>query len=199
MLVVASPTYRRFDALRNCIQSAFNGSLSPDIFLVIDNSGGGFQYNHPKVKVLQMPYNLGVARSWNLAFSIYGAETLIITNDDVEFYHDTIETMVKHKSAADFIYPSINPENMFSLFLMNLDCWMDVGPFDPHFYPAYFEDNDYHERMKKKGRTILKVNTSYYHIGSATIKSYTEQEMIRHHIQFNKNREYFYRKHGKNE
>lgn len=199
MIVLAVPTYRAFDCLKECIQSAFDGELAPDCVLIIDNSGGrAYPYiqTFDRIVYLPMPYNLGVARSWNLAFSLFGNETLIISNDDVRFHKDTIRVMVEHKDAADFIYPTIKPENMFSLFLMSYYTWLHVGPFDQNFYPAYFEDNDYHRRMKLHGVRELCVNTTYSHVGSATIKTYTPEEMEFHHESFRRNERYYKQKWG---
>ena len=52
------------------------------------------------------------------------------------------------------------------------------GLFDQKYYPAYFEDNDFHYRIKLVGMRAVKINTAlYYHYGSRTIK---ENEEIGH-------------------
>ena len=52
------------------------------------------------------------------------------------------------------------------------------GLFDQKYYPAYFEDNDFHYRLKMAKMRAVKVNTAlYYHYGSRTIK---ENEEIGH-------------------
>ena len=202
MLVVASPTYRRFDALAGCIRSAFSGTVTPDVFLVIDNSGGSAKQHLPRldeIVYLPMPYNLGVARSWNLAMSMYGNETLIITNDDVTFLPDTIEKMLLCRP-ADFVYATPPTENNeFSLFMLPYQTWLTVGPFDQRFYPAYFEDNDYFLRLKRANMRIVRSEARYEHIGSATIKSYSVEEMERHHESFRANERYFRQKWGGND
>lgn len=199
MIVLAVPTYRAFDCLYQCLKSAFEGELVPDYALVIDNSGGkAYNYVQSFCRVIYqpMPYNLGVARSWNLAFAMFGNETLIISNDDVLFYPNTIKCMVENKDRAHFIYPRTLPENMFSLFLMSYYTWLTVGPFDQNFYPAYFEDNDYHRRMKLRNISELCVDVEYGHVGSATIKTYSPEEMERHHESFRRNERYYKQKWG---
>lgn len=52
------------------------------------------------------------------------------------------------------------------------------GFFDQKYYPAYFEDNDFHYRLKLSGMRAVKTNTAlYYHYGSRTIK---ENEEVGH-------------------
>lgn len=52
------------------------------------------------------------------------------------------------------------------------------GLFDQKFYPAYFEDNDFHYRIKLAGMRAVKTNSAlYYHFGSRTIK---ENEEVGH-------------------
>ena len=52
------------------------------------------------------------------------------------------------------------------------------GLFDQKYYPAYFEDNDFHYRLKLIGMRAVKTNTAlYYHYGSRTIK---ENEEVGH-------------------
>ena len=45
------------------------------------------------------------------------------------------------------------------------------GLFDQKFHPAYFEDNDFHRRIKLASmRGVKTSNAMYYHFGSRTIK-----------------------------
>ncbi len=49
------------------------------------------------------------------------------------------------------------------------------GLFDQKFHPAYFEDNDFHYRIKLAKMRAVKLNTAlYYHYGSRTILSNEE-------------------------
>jgi GT2 family glycosyltransferase len=64
----------------------------------------------------------------------------------------------------------------------------DVGYFDETISPfyAYFEDNDFHYRMKLKGYDIKSVpGCKVKHIGSATFKKLTPVEQKLHHQKFN--------------
>lgn len=62
-----------------------------------------------------------------------------------------------------------SPHPNFSAFAVNRLCWERVGEFDELFAPAYFEDNDYHYRMKLAGLlAIVCPPAMFYHYGSRT-------------------------------
>lgn len=53
------------------------------------------------------------------------------------------------------------------------------GLFDQKFYPAYFEDNDFHYRLKLNNMRGVKTNSAlFYHFGSRTIKENNEVGLI---------------------
>ncbi len=53
------------------------------------------------------------------------------------------------------------------------------GLFDQKFYPAYFEDNDFHYRLKLVGMRAVKINIAlYYHYGSRTTKENEEVGIV---------------------
>jgi GT2 family glycosyltransferase len=62
-----------------------------------------------------------------------------------------------------------SPNPNFSAFAVNKECWDTVGEFDEVFAPAYFEDNDYHYRMKiAEIPAITYPPAMFYHFGSRT-------------------------------
>ncbi len=53
--------------------------------------------------------------------------------------------------------------------MLSRECWEQTGEFDEIFFPAYYEDNDYHYRMQQAG--ILAITyppAMFFHWGSAT-------------------------------
>lgn len=61
------------------------------------------------------------------------------------------------------------PNPCFSAFMINRDCWEKIGEFDEVFAPAYYEDNDYHYRMKLAGHLAITYPPAmFFHWGSAT-------------------------------
>lgn len=63
------------------------------------------------------------------------------------------------------------PHPNFSCFMINRETIERVGYFDEGFYPAYFEDNDYHYRLKLAGGencAIANTTAVFIHYGSRT-------------------------------
>lgn len=56
----------------------------------------------------------------------------------------------------------------FSCFCVSLETIKLIGPFDEVFDPCYFEDNDYHHRIKLAGYEALSY-APYWHYGSQTL------------------------------
>src|SRR5262245_14108996 len=155
MITLAIPTLNRFDLLLPCVRSALAGTVVPDLVLVIDNSAGlcpaiaGASIVHGR-----QPQS--VAKAWNDAARRTDYDHLIISNDDVVFAPDTIETLLiaaESRPDAGIVYAI--PGAAFSLFYLRRACYLNVGAFDERFAVAYFEDNDYSWRMSRIGWTEL--------------------------------------------
>lgn len=88
-------------------------------------------------------------------------------------------------------------DGSFSFFAISKQAFLDVGDFDENFKPAYFEDNDYLERLWIKGYSPKQVrHIPYIHVFQGTIK--TSEEANRSYPKFMQdNLEYFRKKWGK--
>lgn len=86
-----------------------------------------------------------------------------------------------------------NPD--FSCFVIRRETWEEVGRFDENFYPAFFEDNDYHARIVLSGLHAYRVSLPYLHIGSLT-QNRDKNNPVCSPKQFCANRDYFIRKWG---
>ena len=76
----------------------------------------------------------------------------------------------------------------FSAFLVTKKCWEMVGEFDELYAPAYYEDNDYHYRMKLSGiKAVLYPPAMFFHFGSRT-----QNEAIGRPFTFSHNQHMFY-------
>jgi len=203
------PTYKSFDEARLGIIAALTGSLVPDEIVVIDNSGDGsgtvalqhLASLYPKVYMWPQSYNLGVAASWNKFHTEIKRDFIIIANDDVAVHYNTIEAMylaAKANQDEPMVYGNGASGNAYSLFMLRKWAFDKIGPFDERFYPAYFEDNDYAYRLKLAGYTgqFHAHDATYDHVGSSTLKKYSEHEMTAHHHRFRNNREYYITKWG---
>ena len=201
------PTYKSFDECKTAVKSLLYGSIIPDNIVIIDNSGDGSGAialqeltDNKRVIIWPQTYNLGVAASWNKFMRELAQDYVIIGNDDVFVHTDTIKILVdtaEKRQDAPLIYSDNNSGNAYSLFLLKQWGFEAIGPFDEHFYPGYFEDNDYERRRELAGFPVVHAHgATFDHIGSSTIKKYSQAEMDRHHHLFRANEQYFRAKWG---
>lgn len=180
--------------------------------------------NQKDTTVFNFNTNYGVGPSWNLGIKIaiqkFSCNKFFIPNNDILLNENTIdllcEAIESPKTAlisardisGEVNYPeeviNIKTENTgktseapeFSCFMLKKETIKEVGFFDEKFYPAYFEDNDYHYRIRLKGKVALKLHKAvYFHFGSRTIKS-NEEVRNKSNIGYMINREYFFKKWG---
>lgn len=89
---------------------------------------------------------------------------------------------------------SLHPD--FSAFMINKECWEQIGEFDEGFEPAYFEDNDYHYRIQLASKKAICLPTAmFYHYGSGTQNQDITKPIV-NGVQFEGNRFYFNKKWG---
>lgn len=165
MLTVCCPTLNRYDLLVKMIDSANEGTVVPDKFMIVDN-GGKLKLGEKNVEVFRPGYNLGVAASWNILIR-NSSEYRIIVNDDIVFNLDTIELMMRKVELGAKIVTC----NGYSCFMIQDSLIEEVGYFDEDLSPgyAYFEDCDYSHRIKLRGMVEESVPICK-HGGSMTIR-----------------------------
>ena len=159
---------------------------------------------------------LGVAGGWNAGlrylFQVEGAERVLVVNQDVQLLPTTYEaldaeraefvsTVSTHDKESLKTYKNSSglkrPHPDFSCFLIGRKCYATVGPFDETFYPAWFEDNDYHIRAARAGIELYCIDMPFYHYAAGTVKGASEQERAEYYDPaFRKSREYFHSKWG---
>jgi hypothetical protein len=89
----------------------------------------------------------------------------------------------------------------FSFFYLTKKTWGKIGQFDENFFPAYFEDNDYHARIVLAGSTAIRCTSApYYHYGSVTqnkpLQESEEKTGVVTGDEFDRCRDYFIEKWG---
>lgn len=203
-IYVCIPTLNQYTRLDAFLSSIELGSLKPDKYIIIDN-GGKYHSElfHDKKDVIRPGYNMGCAASWNYFLKKYPDDICIIANDDLEFYNDTLEKLVKayndskNDEEIGLIFPDHGAHSIFSCFMISKSCIEKVGYFDENFYPAYFEDNDYVRRFDmQKMKVFSAENCAYIHHKSSTLSAYTPEESRNHSRTFNQNGEYYCKKWG---
>lgn len=146
--------------------------------------------------VISSSPQLGVGGAWNKGlaylFNAQKAERVLVVNQDISIRPDTYRTLdaqdlpfvsavsrqdKKLNSSVEVRtdYPT-RPHPDFSCFLIRRDCYERVGKFDEGFYPAWFEDNDYHIRAARAGVELVCIDLPFYHYAAATMKLATEYD-----------------------
>ena len=153
---IVIPTINRADLLKENYEDLISTGLldASEGLVVIDNGQQDLSFmNHPKVTIFKEPKNLGVAGSWNKgikhSFTNTSAEFVIVLNDDIVFGKTLQDLQNIEKFLLEIESTFFVSGFYWSVFLISKNIFSLVGEFDEQFYPAYFEDNDYHHRMKK--------------------------------------------------
>lgn len=105
-----------------------------------------------KATVLNMPANLGVAGSWNLGIKSFPlAPYWVIASNDIKYAPGQLQKLAD-TSSPDVV---IKTSESWSSFSIGSNIVKKVGLFDENYHPAYYEDNDYEDRMDRLGLSDL--------------------------------------------
>lgn len=181
-----------------------------------------------RLHVIQNGANKGCAGGWNKGVEFgmeHGFNYMLIANNDVLFSPKTIQALYDRikkgdkmlVSAIDVAYEVTIPQQVtdpthpvnnkditeapsphFSCFMISKECVEKVGYFDEGFFPAYFEDNDYHYRIKLVAgneAAIAVTSAVFYHYGSRTQNQEAGQPVVPGPV-FKQNETYFISKWG---
>lgn len=172
-------------------------------FLILNNEGTGkydeelaeiARQSHKyidKIKVCNLPGNIGVAAAWNLIIkSKLMAKYWIIVNDDVSFGFGLLKRFAEQakRPELDFICAKPGPVFPFNfdLFLIKSKGVQKYGLFDENLYPAYCEDMDYAMKfISSPGTYVVDLELEYYH-GHSTEYSEGGSQSSKHDPVFKK-------------
>jgi GT2 family glycosyltransferase len=137
-----------------------NGHVLPPGKQVVEN----VQRTH----VITMPWNLGVAGSWNLGIkSLPFAPWWLIVNSDAHFPPGSLARMEQAARPDALVMSAASPR--WACFALGEDVVRRVGLFDEALHPAYFEDNDYTRRCEAAGVPIVHTGIPVHHDNSSTL------------------------------
>ncbi len=163
-------------------------------------------------------HNAGVAAAWNQilywGLAHDDVEVIFILNNDIHLHPKAMDNMVESMleggkqgisgvmigehpdmlGQVTWPEPRYSPAMNFSCFGFTIPLITRVGFFDENFKIAYFEDNDYHHRMREEGiDASCDLWAPFAHYRSRTIN---EAGIAPLHDAFRQNRDYFRRKWG---
>lgn len=154
------PTYNQPVLLRGAVEAALDSDIILDGVTVVDLSpehyAAGVLAGLEGVTVITMPTNIGLAATWNLFFSLYD-DYIVIGNDDVIVEPSAIrELALAAAQSPEALFYGYKDE--FSFFLLKKPAFLQAGPFDPAFWPIYWEDVCMIYRLKLLGYTPVVVD-----------------------------------------
>lgn len=183
--VMIVPILNRYDLLESMLNSI---NYPIDNILIIDN-GGQFKIDKD-IKVLNMPANFGMSASWNLGIKCYPhVKYWLFASADTVWGENALQE-IDQISGPDKL---ILTNDAYGCFSVGENVIERVGLFDEYYYPIYFEDNDFHERVARFCPENTIVSTSIQaapELGSQTINS-DDSLKNKNHETFLKNQEYF--------
>jgi GT2 family glycosyltransferase len=183
------PTLNQYESLQSLVRCI---DYPVGHLLIIDNGGELESVGIPdcveQCTILNMPSNLGVAASWNLAIKSFPHDPVVyVASDDVMFQPGSLEIWA-NESAEDRIVVS-HQYPFFQIFSVGEEVIKEVGLFDEGLYPANFEDDDYRWRTELKGFDVIEAKIPLLHKKHATIRS-SDYFVRRNVVTFRANEKY---------
>lgn len=144
----------------------------PDVIEAIEKIKTGALNPNIKSVYVSTPFrNLGVSPSWNhIITSFPEVPYVLIPSADIKFGKGDLEKVVETNSICPDAFLSLDG---FACFVIPQSVVEKVGLFDENIYPCYYEDNDYHRRMKLANINFLTLEklSIVHQGGSQTIMS----------------------------
>lgn len=193
------PTYNQPQMLRRAVEAALASDCDLAEVTVVDLSkdhyAAGLLEGLDRVHVITMPHNIGLGATWNLFYSLYD-DYLVIGNDDVIVQQDTLRIMAEtaDRSTEALFFGYKDP---FSFFLLKKQAYLEAGPFDPVFWPIYWEDVCMGYRLSLLGYTPVHVSEALFeHEHSQSMKALDPKATELFWQRFKRNQAYYEAKWG---
>ena len=187
--VLIIPVLNRYDLLEITLKSI---DYDVDEVLIINNGRDPYdiEIDGLNIRILNMPSNLGISSSWNLGIKLYPhVPYWVFSSADTSFRPDELKKFEDFSGSDYFVKSNAH----YSCFSLGENIVKEIGLFDEYIYPAYYEDNDFDDRMVLAGfaeNIICPGIQVDDHGGSQTIKS-EPRFMARNNDTFKKNGEYY--------
>jgi len=120
--------------------------------------------------------NIGVAAAWNqILLGFPQASLALIVNHDVRFPPGLLADALSRMDTEQPQYMALFPaERAFSAFLVTTLAWDTLGCFDERYFPAYYEDRDYSDRLLAHPQ-VQRIDGSFAHAQMVTLNPQQSQ------------------------
>lgn len=193
------PTYNQPRLLRRAVLAALQSDIALAAVTVIDLSREHYAADVladlPGVDVLTMPGNIGLGAAWNLFFALHD-DWIVMGNDDVIVEPGTLRAMAEAAEASpEALF--FGHKDEFSFFLLKKAAYLQAGPFDPAFWPIYWEDVCMARRLRLLGYTPVVVGEARFeHEHSRSLKALDPAATEAFWRRFKRNQAYYEDKWG---
>lgn len=219
---IITVVYCKNEAHKNLAEYSYESFPGLYRIAVTNNNDGGLdvdKYNDEVIvndkNNLSKAWNKGIKRAIELHYKY-----VLLSNLDVILHHGCVKslyskiakshglisatyttsfnaTMATVDDELPHLVPVKHGDGSFSCYLLDVEAYKKVGEFDENFNPAYFEDNDYLERIWIAGYKPERLQTAtYYHFVQGTVKN-NEEDAKAYPVYMQNNLEYFKEKWGK--
>jgi GT2 family glycosyltransferase len=175
MFCILIPTVNQAQMLYKALDWYTKYLPNTDI-VVLDNGNQGIEYEAPNFQLVQAPYNLGVAKSWNHLIDLCSKkhQYFLVLQDDVILMRTEAEISEMIRSFNDFTF--FRPETAYGWAAFVINRWMHqrIGLFDEKFVKLGLEDKDYEYRMRLNGVNIRyspEINPQFFRNSQSIIKN----------------------------
>ena len=170
-IAICIPAFSSASNIKTCIDSILksNDNFYDLSILLYNNSNKQeiinlckeYSFEYDCVRLFDYRVNRGCSITWNDAIEFVYHTTnnyfsaLFIVNDDIEFLEDSFlqfaDTVLKNPQIPVITMKPIKNGDSYSLFAYTRFAYEKIGFFDENIRPAYFEDADFVNRIKKLG------------------------------------------------
>lgn len=193
------PTYNQPQLLRRAVEAALASDIELAEVTVVDLSpehyAAGLLAGLERVEVITMPHNIGLGATWNLFYALH-EDWIVIGNDDVIVETGTLRAMVEAaERSTEALFFGF--KDKFSFFLLKKQAYLEAGPFDPVFWPIYWEDVCMGYRLRLLGYTPVDVpEARFEHEHSQSMKALDPAATELFWTRFKRNQAYYEAKWG---
>lgn len=160
--VLIVPTIYHYDLLQRMLDSI---TVEVDKVIIIDNGNNLNNISCDAAKTIhiaKMPFNIGVAASWNLGIKMTPfAEWWLISNDDIIWSDKGLRHYCSSIKENSIVTSTLTSDNSFSGFAIHETVIQKVGLFDEYYYPACGEEVNYISRADSANVQFYIVQEAY--------------------------------------
>lgn len=184
-LGVVTVTVGYWEGVKRLVESFYNFCPWEFEFFIIPNL--------LKERSLSSAWNLGISQALDAE-----CDFIVVANDDAYLVDDeSLEVIIRYMEDNNLwvcrTYPNVDSawQKGYHFFIIRPEAIDEIGYFDEDFWPAYFEDDDWHYRsiMIDPSKTdVIMVNIPHEELRTLASMTFDERLKFRDHLEANEAR-----------